>query len=188
MKLIPAIIQNIDTKQVLMLGYMSGESLAKTKATGQVWFYSRSRQRLWEKGETSGNFLNVVGIIEDCDQDALLITVRPDGPTCHTGTTTCFAGTLEKLITMIAERQNTLPQGSYTASLFNGGTKRIGHKVIEEAIEVVQAARFESKQRLTEESADLIYHLLVLLADQAVTWDSVLASLRSRNPQRLRGY
>lgn len=181
MKLIPTIIQNVATKQVLMLGYSNAESLKKTKTTGRVWFYSRSRARLWEKGETSGNFLNTVDIIEDCDQDALLILVKPVGPTCHTGTVSCFADILEKLITTIANRKNTLPKESYTTSLFNGGTKRIGHKVIEEAIEVVQAARFESKQRLTEESADLFYHLLVLLVDRGVTWPEVLKVLDVRS-------
>ena len=127
-------------------------------------------------------------IRQDCDQDALLITVRPDGPTCHTGATACFTDGLEKLIATIVERKSTLPKESYTASLFNGGTKVIGNKVMEEAIEVVQAARFESKERLAEESADLVYHLLVLLADREITWNDVLTSLYSRNPQRPRGY
>lgn len=181
MKLIPAIIQNIDTKQVLMLGYMSDESLAKTKATGHVWFYSRSKKRLWEKGETSGNYLSVVNIKEDCDEDVLLIMVRPAGPTCHNGTTTCFSSELEKLIVTIAQRQQTLPKGSYTARLLSEGTKAIGNKVTEEAIEVVQAARFEGKQRLAEETADLLYHVLILLADQRVTWSEVMAVLDARS-------
>ena len=178
MNLIPTIIQNADTHQVLMLGYMSEESLAKTKATGHVWFYSRSKQRLWEKGEASGHYLYVSAIKQDCDQDALLITVSPDGPTCHTGQISCFD--LTALANIIQERKQTQPDNSYTAELLRSGTKAIGNKITEEAIEVVQAARFESKDRLAEESADLLYHMLVLLADKAVLWKEVMAKLDAR--------
>ena len=144
MNLIPTIIQDVITGQVLMLGYSNAESLAKTKATGQVWLYSRSKERLWEKGETSGNHLNVVQIAEDCDQDALLITVTPAGPTCHTGQVSCFGSTRQGFLYTLAElivvRQQQLPADSYTTSLFQAGEGKIVAKVIEEAAEVVNAA------------------------------------------------
>lgn len=193
--LTPTIIQDATTLQVLMLGYSNAESLAKTKASGRVWFYSRSKGRLWEKGEVSTNYLNVVEIIEDCDRDAILITARPEGPTCHTGAVSCFGHTSSgsadtktgagdiviALSQVIAKRKQQLPAGSYTTILFQGGTKAIGNKVTEEAIEVVQAARFESPERLAEETADLLYHLLVLLCEKNVAWESVLQVLQQRS-------
>lgn len=183
--LIPTIIQDATTKQVLMLGYSNDESLAKTKATGHVWFYSRSKQRLWEKGEASRNYLNMVEIFSDCDNDTLLITVTPEGPTCHTEAVSCFGATpsdvVARLEQTIEQRQQDMPEKSYTAQLLHDGTKAIGNKVTEEAIEVVQAARFEGQQRLAEESADLLYHLLVLLRDQHTSWCSVLDVLHQRH-------
>lgn len=186
--LIPTIIQDAVTKQVLMLGYSNAESLAKTKATGHMWFYSRSKGRLWEKGETSKNYLNVVEILADCDNDTLLILARPAGPTCHTGAVACFgqrevdrADSITALNQVIAERKQTLPAASYTTSLFQGGVKVIGNKVTEEAIEVVQAARFESPERLAEETADLLYHVLVLLREKNVDWDAVVQVLQRRS-------
>lgn len=188
--LIPTIIQDATTKQVLMLGYSNDESLAKTKATGRVWFYSRSKQRLWEKGEISKNYLNVIEIIEDCDKDTLLIMARPAGPTCHTGAVSCFANSgqqtqtplaiLLNLESVIQKRQQTLPAGSYTAKLLQEGTKAICNKVTEEAIEVTQAARFESKQRLAEEASDLLYHLFVLLVDRQLSLADISKVLQSR--------
>lgn len=184
MNLTPTIIQDSITKQVLMLGYSNEESLAKTKATGHVWFYSRSKERIWEKGETSGNYLNVVQVAEDCDQDALLITVTPAGPTCHTGQVSCFGSTGQEFLYTLAElimtRQQQLPAGSYTTSLFQAGTGKIVAKVVEEAAEVMNAALNETPQRLTEEAADLIYHLLVLLTQQGVTLKEVAAELERR--------
>lgn len=168
--LIPAIIQNINTLQVLMLGYVNQESLAQTLAIEKVTFYSRSKQRLWTKGETSCNFLHVVKIIPDCDNDSILILVKPDGPTCHLGTSSCFKDSgktniyfLEKLEAIIAARYKDLPEGSYTTKLFTQGLNRITQKVGEEAVEVVIAALEEPKDTLSNEVADLIYHLLVLL-------------------------
>lgn len=184
MNLIPTIIQDASTGQVLMLGYSNAESLAKTKATGRVWFYSRSKGRLWEKGETSGNYLKVVQIAEDCDQDTILITVQPVGPTCHTGQVSCFGSTSQGVLYTLAElimtRQQQLPANSYTTSLFQAGKGKIVAKVIEEAAEVVNAALNETPQRLTEEAADLIYHLLVLLTQQGVTLKEVTAELARR--------
>jgi len=196
--LIPTIIQDAVTKQVLMLGYSTAESLAKTKTTGHVWFYSRSKGRLWEKGETSRNYLNVVEIYSDCDNDTLLILARPEGPTCHTGNVSCFenntaenvvqatqpTAVLQELITVIAERKAAQPSNSYTTQLFQGGVKVIGNKVTEEAIEVVQAARFESPERLAEETADLLYHVLVLLREKNVDWEAVLQVLQRRSGPR----
>ncbi|EKD76495.1 MAG: hypothetical protein ACD_43C00089G0001 [uncultured bacterium] len=188
--LIPTIIQDVNTKQVLMLGYSNAESLAKTKTTGHVWFYSRSKQRLWEKGETSKNYLNVIKIFEDCDNDTLLILARPAGPTCHTGAISCFVRSnvaaaevdiLTLLNQVIADRQKKLPAESYTTELFQGGVKAIGNKITEEAIEVVQAARFESSERLAEETADLLYHVLVLLREKNVDWSAVLEVLQQRH-------
>lgn len=188
--LIPTIIQDATTKQVLMLGYSNTASLAKTRATGHVWFYSRSKGRLWEKGETSKNYLNVVTIVEDCDSDALLIMAQPQGPTCHTGAISCFSNsghqtqtpvvTLLNLEAVILERKRALPAGSYTAQLLQQGTKAICNKVTEEAIEVTQAARFEPKERLAEEASDLLYHLFVLLADRELSLNDIAKVLHSR--------
>lgn len=171
--LIPAIIQDYATGQVYMLGYMSQESLNKTEETGYVWFYSRSKDRLWQKGETSGNTLNVKDISTDCDGDALLILVEPNGPVCHEGTDSCFKSTYKNafanLYRVLESRKKEMPEGSYTASLLQEGTDKICAKIDEEAAEVINAAKNETKQRLVEESIDLIYHLVVLCVSQDIT-------------------
>lgn len=184
--LIPAIIQHAQTNQVLMLGYMNDESMKKTKAEGKVTFFSRSKQRLWTKGETSGNFLNVVSITEDCDQDTYLIKVIPEGDTCHKGTFTCFGekeptGFLHELEGVIQSRKEKPDEKSYTASLFTKGTKKIAQKVGEEATEVILEAMDNKKDLLVEESSDLLYHLLVLLADQGVSLKDVESKLIERH-------
>ena len=184
--LIPAIIQHAETNQVLMLGYMNDESLAKTKADGKVTFYSRSKQRLWTKGETSGNFLHVVSIQEDCDQDTYLIKVMPKGATCHTGAYTCFgekdaSGFLYELQGVIQSRKSNPDDQSYTASLFAKGTKKIAQKVGEEATEVILEAMDGKKDLLIEESSDLLYHFLVLLADQGLKLEDVESKLMERH-------
>ena len=185
-ELIPAIIQHANTNQVLMLGYMNEESLAKTKEEGKVTFYSRSKQRLWTKGETSSNFLNVVSIQEDCDNDTYLIKVIPEGETCHKGTYTCFgekepAGFLHELEAVIQNRKINPDEKSYTASLFQKGTKKIAQKVGEEATEVILEAMDSKKDLLIEESSDLLYHFLVLLADQGLSLKDVEAKLMERH-------
>ncbi len=184
--LIPAVIQHSLTSQVLMLGYMNEESLAKTKEEGKVTFYSRSKQRLWTKGETSGNFLNVVSIQEDCDQDTYLIKVLPEGETCHTGAYTCFGekepqGFLYELQQIIQERKNNPTANSYTSELFQKGTKKIAQKVGEEATEVILEAMDNNKELLTEEASDLMYHLLVLLADLGLELQDVDRKLMERH-------
>lgn len=183
--LVPAIIQDNATGAVLMLGYMNGESLTKTLKTKKVWFYSRSRSRLWMKGETSGNFLKLTEIKFDCDSDALLIKAQPAGPICHTGDYSCFQDRktideLSSLFETIIDRKNKMPQGSYTASLFRAGLNKISLKVAEEALEVIQAAQKETKLRLTEETADLIYHLFVLLAEKKVNLSDVETQIKKR--------
>jgi len=184
--LVPAIIQDADTRAVLMAGYMNEESLAKTIDTGKVWFYSRTKKRLWMKGEESGNVLNVVEIKTDCDDDALLIKARPSGPTCHTGDYSCFketavGGELSALFNTIQERKETMPEGSYTASLFKAGLDKMSLKVSEEAMEVVHAAQKQTRERLVEESADLLYHLFVLLAEKKISLVDVEAELKKRS-------
>jgi len=185
-QLIPAIIQHAQTNQILMLGYMNDESIAKTKEEGRVTFYSRSKQRLWTKGETSGNFLNVVSIELDCDKDTYLIKVLPVGETCHTGSYTCFgekepAGFLHELQGIIEDRKKNPDDSSYTASLFAKGTKKIAQKVGEEATEVILEAMDNKKDLLIEESSDLLYHLLVLLADQGLKLEDIEAKLMERH-------
>ncbi|MBU0577503.1 bifunctional phosphoribosyl-AMP cyclohydrolase/phosphoribosyl-ATP diphosphatase HisIE [Patescibacteria group bacterium] len=172
--LIPAVIQNDKTSQVLMLAYMNQESLKKTIKTKKVCFYSRTKKRLWMKGEESGNCLSLINIRLDCDQDALLISVDPKGPTCHTGEVSCFGeidreNVLTNLYNLIAERKKNLPQNSYTASLFKEGLGKICEKVEEESEEVIRAAKKESKKRVIEESADVLYHLFILMAEKDVS-------------------
>lgn len=172
--LIPAIIQDSKTSKVLMLGYMNEEALQKTRKTKTVWFYSRSKRRLWKKGEMSGNVLNVSEILTDCDQDALLIKVRPKGPTCHTGSDTCFkeqnrGDAITELFSVIEDRKKTMPKGSYTALLFKQGLSKICAKIAEESEEVIRAAKRESRKRLIEESVDLMYHLFVLLTKKRIS-------------------
>ena len=185
--LMPVIIQHYVSGDVLMLGYMNQEALAQTQNSGKVTFYSRTKQRLWTKGETSGNFLNVVNISTDCDNDTLLILVDPVGPTCHTGSTSCFASTktqwgfLFELEQIIAGRKNGDPKSSYTAKLYHDGTKRIAQKVGEEGVETALAATVHDSEELKNESADLIYHLLVLLQDQNLSLQDVIGILKARH-------
>lgn len=185
--LMPAIVQDGQSGQVLMLGYMNQEALRQTQETGRVTFFSRSKQRLWVKGEASGNFLNVVEITPDCDSDALLILASPQGPTCHKNTASCFTREtvqdwelLSRLQSVIAQRQQQRPVGSYTTSLFESGIDKIAQKVGEEGTEVVVAALKESDERLASESADLLFHLLVLLQERGLSWQVVLNELRDR--------
>lgn len=184
--LLPAIIQDDRTDQVLMLGYMNKEAFKKTLRTKKVWFWSRSKGRLWMKGETSGNFLKLKKIVADCDLDTFLVRVEANGPTCHTGMKSCFGEEttqddfINDLFHLIESRKKELPKGSYTASLFKKGLKQITAKIEEEALEVIQAARRETKKRLAEESADLIYHLLVLLAQKGVAWERIEGVLKKR--------
>lgn len=185
-KLIPTIIQHANTGQVLMLGYMNEEALIKTREEGKVTFFSRSKQRLWTKGETSGNFLHVVSIQEDCDQDTYLIKVLPEGVTCHTGSYSCFGGKeylsfLHELEAVIQQRKDNPDVNSYTSSLFAKGTKKIAQKVGEEATEVILEAMAGEKELMIEETSDLLYHLLVLLTDQGLSLKDVEDILRERH-------
>ena len=172
--LLPVIIQDDCTLKVLMLGYMNEEAFGKSVETGLVTFWSRTRQALWTKGETSGNYLHVVDMWADCDGDTLLIKARPDGPTCHRGTTACFdtpedEGFIRTLQAVVADRHARMPEGSYTTKLFIKGPKAIGKKVIEEAGEAVIEAVDGKRDRFVYEASDLIYHLLVLLESQGVS-------------------
>ena len=195
--LVPAIAQDADTGQVLMLGYMNPGSLKRTVDGVQVWFYSRSREDLWHKGEISGNYLNLKEAWLDCDGDTLLLKVKPDGPACHTGETSCFyipldgvpeeyeatepgPGILSELFAVIQDRQRDPPEGSYTAKLLQTGMGRIAQKVIEEAGETAIAAMQEDQEGLPKEVADLLYHTLVLLAASGVTPNQVWEELRNR--------
>ena len=195
--LVPAIAQDADTGQVLMLGYMNPGSLKRTVEGVQVWFYSRSREDLWHKGEISGNYLNLTEAWLDCDGDTLLLKVKPDGPACHTGETSCFytpmeqlpeeyevtetgPGILSELFAVIQDRQRDPPEGSYTAKLLQEGMGRIAQKVIEEAGETAIAAVQDNKEDLPKEVADLLYHTLVLLAASGVTPNQVWEELRNR--------
>ncbi|MFG6245612.1 bifunctional phosphoribosyl-AMP cyclohydrolase/phosphoribosyl-ATP diphosphatase HisIE [Vibrio diabolicus] len=188
--LVPAIIQDFQSSQVLMMGYMNQDALAKTGETGQVTFFSRTKERLWTKGETSGNVLQLVNMQLDCDNDTLLVKVNPIGPTCHTGTTTCWDGDpqeesqmvwLHQLEQLLAARKSADPDSSYTASLYARGTKRISQKVGEEGVEVALAATSGDKAELVCESADLIYHLMVLLQDQGLSMNDVVNKLKERH-------
>ncbi len=166
--LVPVIIQDIHTNKVLMLGFMNEEALEKTKEESRVTFYSRSKQRLWTKGETSGNYLNVKEIIADCDNDTLLIKVDPDGPVCHTGADTCFnennsSFSFGKLEQIIADRKNNASETSYTSSLFSKGINKIAQKVGEEAVELVIESKDDDKEKFLGEAADLLFHYLILL-------------------------
>jgi len=189
--LIPAVIQDSKTKRVLMLGYMDRMALEETRKSGKVTFYSRSKQRLWTKGETSGNFLNLDSIQTDCDGDTLLISVRPQGPTCHLGTDTCFGSDnkengiqfLLELQKIIKNRKETAPEGSYTASLFAAGINKIAQKVGEEAVEVVIEAKESDTLNLKEEAADLLFHLLVLLEQKEVSLVEVVDVLKARHAE-----
>lgn len=187
--LVPAIIQDADTKNVLMLGFMNQEAFDKTVATGKVTFWSRSRKCLWTKGETSGNFLNVVDIKNDCDDDTLLIKVHPDGPTCHTGTDTCWGEKNEQnpllflsfLQDFIEKRHEEMPEGSYTTKLFKDGVNKMAQKVGEEALEAVIEACNGTNERLIYEVSDLFYHLLVLLTSKGMRIEDIATELRKRH-------
>ena len=186
--IVPAIVQDANTGRVLMLGYMNRAAYQKTLNSGRVTFYSRSRQVLWTKGETSGNFLKLVDIRADCDGDTLLVKAIPSGPVCHTGQDTCFGETncpsdrfLPRLEGIIASRKNASPERSYTARLLQAGAATLARKVCEEATEVLLAAIMESPERLVEESADLLYHLLVLLQLKGVRLEQVEDTLRARH-------
>ncbi len=193
--LVPAIVQDADSGKVLMLGYASPGSIRRTLEDGQVWFYSRSRQELWHKGDTSGNYLNLQEIVADCDGDALLFKVRPTGPTCHTGSESCFfnaleeqeyeatedgPGVLEELFAVIQDRKLSRPEGSYTVRLLDSGVERIAQKVIEEAGESALAGATRDLDALPKEVADLLYHTLALLASLDVSPQEVWRELRNR--------
>lgn len=185
--MMPAIVQHAVSGEVLMHGYMNQEALTKTLEIGKVTFWSRTKERLWTKGETSENYLNVVSITPDCDNDTLLILANPIGPTCHLGTSSCFSPAapdwtfLYQLEQLLAERKHADPKSSYTASLYASGTKRIAQKVGEEGVETALAATVNDRHELTNEASDLIYHLLVLLQDQDLNLSTVIDNLRQRH-------
>ena len=187
--LVPAIIQDAKSLKVLMLGYMNPEAYEKTVATGQVTFYSRTRQCLWTKGETSGNFLNVVSIKNDCDNDTLLIQVNPVGPVCHTGADTCWNEKnetnpllfLSYLQDFIEKRHEEMPEGSYTTSLFKDGINRMAQKVGEEALEAVIEATNGTNERLIYEGSDFLYHLIVLLTAKGLRIEDLAKELQVRH-------
>lgn len=183
--LLPVVVQDAASLRVLMLGYMNAEALAATRASGKVTFYSRSKQRLWTKGESSGHFLEVVSIDQDCDEDTLLVLAHPRGPTCHLGRESCFPGApgdfLGTLDAVVAERERARPVGSYTTSLFEKGTRRIAQKVGEEGVETALAAVAQGEEDLLGESADLLYHLLVLLRARGLGLADVLRVLETRH-------
>ncbi|HDR89318.1 MAG TPA: bifunctional phosphoribosyl-AMP cyclohydrolase/phosphoribosyl-ATP diphosphatase HisIE [Bacteroidetes bacterium] len=191
--LLPAIVQDAATRKVLMLGYMNREAWEKTLEEGKVCFYSRSRQSLWTKGETSGNFLFLKEMLLDCDADALLVLAEPAGPVCHTGADTCFfeknsngLDFLIRLEKLIRERREKMPENSYTTRLFSEGTPKIAKKVGEEAVElVIEAMRAEKSEDLFRgEAADLLYHLLVLLVDTGESLAGVIAELERRHGEK----
>ena len=197
--LVPAVIQDAKTRNVLMLGFMNEEAYQKTLETGHVTFWSRTRQTLWTKGETSGHYLNLVEMKSDCDQDTLLVRVNPIGPTCHTGTDTCWGEDnvqqdpsplteadasllfLGELQSFIDKRKEEMPEGSYTTSLFAKGVNKIAQKVGEEALETVIEATNGTKEHLVYEASDMIYHLLVLLTEKGLRIEDVAAELQKRH-------
>lgn len=184
--LIPAIIQDDRTLQVLMLGYMNEDAFEKTQKERIVTFYSRSKQRIWTKGETSGNFLHVINMMKDCDNDTLLIRVVPEGPVCHTGSMNCFEtnaeeGFIRRLQSIIRERFDTKPEGSYTTKLFEKGINKIAQKVGEEAVETVIEAIACNDERLIYEASDLIYHLIVLLTAKGYSLKEIEEELYKRH-------
>ena len=188
--LIPAVIEDAVSGRVLMLAYMNRESLQKTLETKRVTFFSRSKGRLWTKGETSGHFLNLVDLAADCDKDTLLVTVNAEGPACHLGTTSCFGDLqsrwqfLRDLEVLLASRKGADPATSYTASLYARGTKRIAQKVGEEGVETALAATVHDREELRNEAADLVYHLLVLLQAENLELADVIDILRERHAAR----
>lgn len=194
--LVPAIVQDANSGQVLMLGYMNPGSIKRTLEEGQVWFYSRSREELWHKGEVSGSYLNFKEAHVDCDGDTLLLRVEPTGPVCHTGNQSCFfqsmdvehgyegedkgSGILEELFSVIQERKLDRPEGSYTVKLLDSGVERIAQKVIEEAGEAALAGATKNRENLPKEAADLLYHMLVLLTASDLSPEDVWRELRKR--------
>jgi phosphoribosyl-AMP cyclohydrolase / phosphoribosyl-ATP pyrophosphohydrolase len=192
--LLPGVVQDASTGTVLMLGYLNRESLEETIKRGRVVFYSRSRQRLWEKGETSGNTLNLVSVVADCDHDSLLLRVNPVGPTCHRDTTSCFGDGqppdsglpfLARLQSVIEQRIAENPEGSYTAKLYGQGIKRMAQKVGEEGVEVALAAQAQDNAELVGESADLVFHLALLLRARGLSLDVVADELAARHRARI---
>ncbi|MDC0874362.1 bifunctional phosphoribosyl-AMP cyclohydrolase/phosphoribosyl-ATP diphosphatase HisIE [Flavobacteriaceae bacterium] len=186
--LLPAIIQDVNTRTVLMLGYMNEEALTKTQESGNITFYSRSKKRLWTKGEESGNFLELVSIKEDCDQDTLLIQVKPKGPTCHKGSDTCWDsknessfGFLSELEATIKSRKENNNEESYVASLFRKGINKIAQKVGEEAIETVIEAKDDNEELFLNESADLLFHYMILLQAKGYTLTDIVSVLEGRS-------
>ena len=186
--LVPAVVQDNVTLKVLMVGFMNEEAYIKTQKEGKVTFFSRTKNRLWTKGEESGNFLNVVSIKEDCDEDTLLIKVNPVGPVCHTGADTCFdevnigkAPFLDYLAAIIKDRKQNPSDKSYTTSLFNKGINKIAQKVGEEAVEIVIEAKDDNKDLFLGEGADLLFHFLVLLEAKEITLDEVIGRLQERH-------
>ncbi|MDM8154433.1 bifunctional phosphoribosyl-AMP cyclohydrolase/phosphoribosyl-ATP diphosphatase HisIE [Bacteroides gallinaceum] len=186
--LVPAIIQDNNTQKVLMLGFMNQEAYEKTLATGKVTFFSRTKQRLWTKGETSGNFLEVVSVKSDCDNDTLLVQVHPTGPVCHTGTDTCWGEKneqdilfLKELQDFIDKRHEEMPENSYTTSLFKSGVNKMAQKVGEEAVETIIEACNGTDERLIYEGADLLYHLIVLLTSKGYRIEDLARELKERH-------
>lgn len=188
--LVPAIIQDAQTSRVLMLGYMNKKSFKKTLTTNKVWFFSRTRKKLWMKGEKSKNYLLLKDIKLDCDNDTLLIKAQPAGPTCHLKNESCFdayskqnkvdIGIIARLFEIIEKRKKEMPAGSYTAKLFGRGLKKIKAKIMEEAEEVCRASQKETKQRVIEESVDVLYHLLVLLSYKNIKLEKILEDIKER--------
>lgn len=184
--LVPAIVQDARTREVLTLAYMNQESLTRTLESGETWFWSRSRNELWHKGETSGNTQQVVSLASDCDNDAIVVLVNPAGPACHTGARSCFDveqdlnGLLTELYELIESRERGRPAGSYTTYLFDKGLDKILKKVGEESAEAIIAAKNEDRKQLVAEVSDLVYHLLVLLVARGVSLDEVRAELAQR--------
>jgi phosphoribosyl-ATP pyrophosphohydrolase/phosphoribosyl-AMP cyclohydrolase len=186
--IVPAVIQDAVTGRVLMLGFMNPEALKKTESEGRVTFFSRTKQRLWTKGEESGHFLNVVEILEDCDRDTLLIKARPEGPVCHTGSDTCFDEKnslgmefLEVLQHLIRERKEKMPANSYTTTLFQAGINKIAQKVGEEAVELIIESKDPNDTLFLNEAADLVYHLMVLLSARGYGIGDVAGILEQRH-------
>ncbi|WP_368900157.1 bifunctional phosphoribosyl-AMP cyclohydrolase/phosphoribosyl-ATP diphosphatase HisIE [Mixta calida] len=185
--MMPTIVQHSVSGEVLMHGYMNQEALTKTLNEGKVTFWSRTKARLWTKGETSGHFLNVVSITPDCDNDTLLVLAQPIGPTCHLGTSSCFSPAapdwtfLWQLEQLLAARKQADPDSSYTAKLYASGTKRIAQKVGEEGVETALAATVNDRHELTNEASDLLYHLMVLLQDQNLDLSAIINNLRARH-------
>jgi phosphoribosyl-AMP cyclohydrolase / phosphoribosyl-ATP pyrophosphohydrolase len=186
--LVPAIIQDAFTNKVLMLGYMNREAIEQTLSSGKVTFYSRTKERLWTKGETSGNFLELVSMDQDCDRDTLLVRVNPVGPVCHTGADTCFqedndskTAFVDHLRKIIKDRKNNPSEKSYTTSLFNKGINKIAQKVGEEAVEIVIEAKDDNKDLFLGEAADLLFHYLILLEAKEISFDEVMEVLIERH-------